>query len=115
MNIHGIPKTLLNDGATLLKAISYNVYGVEEFQATTLNNIRFEKANSLIKNGDEIIEKSKAVLYFDCENSIPKAIVFNPLDKVSFGNSIYAIEKLEEKKAFDKIVYYKLYLKKEGV
>lgn len=115
MNIHGIPKSLLTDSATILKRQYADAYGKDVFHPLEMTNIRLEKARSRIKNGDVNEEKSKIILYFDYNNSSPKALIFETLDMIKIHNVTYSIQLIEEKRAFNKIAYYKIHLKREGM
>ncbi len=80
-----IPRHLLIHQATLRKytgldAMQQPIYSPD----VQLTHVRVEPSSKIVTTKDNIQRQLNSLLFFDCQNSSPKAVDFNELDLVVF-------------------------------
>lgn len=90
-----IPAALLNMSATLSPRTGDDDFGNPSYgTAVTLSNIYIEPVKAINQGTLGEQKRGDAILFFDCENSIPLSQTFAGLDKVVWSGIEYNVRRV---------------------
>lgn len=91
-----IPKRVLIHSCVLRKAAGKDAWGAKTRTEISLSSVRFEPVSQRSWSLTAALPEVKGRLYYDCVNSAPAGVAFEPGDTVELGAREYLIESVEE-------------------
>lgn len=91
-----IPRNLLIHEAVLHKISNEDRWGNEALdQGTTLEYVRLEPTNKIVRDKNNAEVKLSALMFYDCKNSLPRGISFKEDDIITFNGQSFKVQVAE--------------------
>ena len=110
MKIMAIPRALLPHTAVLKPPPGYGAFAEIPSDGTVLRFVRVEPRRKIRLSDNDNAASVSAVMYYDCENSLPPGLEFNAGDIIRTGGSDLVVSEARAVTGADCTHHYRLEL-----
>lgn len=89
-------KLLIHTVAQGYAPVNADGYGDKNTKKRTLYCVRVEPSSKLVKSKDNNELQLTSVMFYDCQNSMPRGVVFAQGNTIEFDGSTYHVETLDK-------------------